>query len=281
MTVPGRLRPVFEQCVHERDRQHVDSVLGGLPECGPVDRIVLGRTSGHRVVVHRGAARLSISGPFDDEGRPVVLQLGPLGPGDRPDLLEQDDRGPLDLGLTEDRHVASGERGQAVRHDVQTQLEPHRRQQVVLRPDLCSTSLEEGDVLPDIILPNSHARLVQFSTYVSDCRQVLLFCPDPRLAASRCKLKNIAAQFERLKALAMLFGITNTNPEENAAFLAQDPLPFPLLSDLERQVAKGLGITHNLDNPVSRDGGNSFSMVVDIFNFYYSQFFVIYQQGFP
>lgn len=122
--------------------------------------------------------------------------------------------------------------------------------------------LEEGDVLPDIILPNSHARLVQFSTYVSDCLQVLLFCPDPRLAASRCRLKNIAAQFERLKALAMLFGITNTNPEENAAFLAQEPLPFPLLSDLERQVAKGLGITHNLENPVSRDGGNSFSMVV-------------------
>ena len=87
--------------------------------------------------------------------------------------------------------------------------------------------LEEGDVLPDIILPNSHARLVQFSTHVSDCRQVLLFCPDPRLAACRRKLKNIAAQFERLKDLAMLFGITNTNPEETRLFWHKSPYLSP------------------------------------------------------
>lgn len=119
----------------------------------------------------------------------------------------------------------------------------------------------ERDMLPDIILPNSRARMVQFSTHASNKRQVLLFCPDPRLPACRAKFENFAQHFDELKPLAAVFGITNTAPEENAAFLEQDPLPFPLLSDLERQVAKGLGITHNLEDS-SPDVAGPFSIVV-------------------
>jgi peroxiredoxin len=124
----------------------------------------------------------------------------------------------------------------------------------------------EGDMLPDIILPNSRARLVQFSTHVGNNCQVLLFCPDPRLPACRVQLKSFARRFKKLKPLAIVFGITNTAPEENAAFLEQDPLPFPLLSDLERQVAKGLGITHNLEGHLSADGAGAFSIVVNDVN---------------
>ncbi len=124
----------------------------------------------------------------------------------------------------------------------------------------------EGDRLPDIILPNSRARLVQFSTHVGNKCQVLLFCPDPRLPAYRGMFKNFAQRFKELEPLAAVFGITNTAPEENAAFLEQDPLPFPLLSDLERQVAKGLGIAHNLEGHLSADGAGAFSIVVNDVN---------------
>jgi peroxiredoxin/predicted 2-oxoglutarate/Fe(II)-dependent dioxygenase YbiX len=124
----------------------------------------------------------------------------------------------------------------------------------------------EGDMLPDIILPNSRARLVQLSTHVGNKCQVLLFCPDPRLPACRGKFKNFAQRFKELEPLVAVFGITNTAPEENAAFLEQDPLPFPLLSDLERQVAKGLGIVHNVEAHFSADGAGAFSIVVNDVN---------------
>jgi peroxiredoxin len=124
----------------------------------------------------------------------------------------------------------------------------------------------EGDMLPDIILPNSRSKLVRFLTHVNNRRQVLLFCPDPRLPSCRAQLKSFARCFEDLEPPAAVFGITNTAPEVNAAFLDQDPMPFPLLSDLERQVAKGLGITHNLEGSLSAHGAGAFSIVVSDVN---------------
>jgi peroxiredoxin len=130
----------------------------------------------------------------------------------------------------------------------------------------CMPPFGEGDILPDIILPDSQACLVPFSTHVGNNRQVLLFCPDPRLPACRNKLENIARRFDELEPLAAVFGVTNTTPEENAAFLEQQPLPFPLLSDLERQVAKGLGISHNVADHDSATIAEAFSIVISDVN---------------
>ncbi len=121
---------------------------------------------------------------------------------------------------------------------------------------------EEGDMLPDIILPNSDSRLVRFNTNVGDAHQVLLFCPDPRLPACGRQLESFARHHGSLEPIAKVFGITNTGPAENAAFLAEHALPFTLLSDLERQVANGLGITHNIAGGYAADGEGAFSIVV-------------------
>lgn len=121
----------------------------------------------------------------------------------------------------------------------------------------------EGDILPDIVLPSSRAQLVRLSAHVAKAHQVLLFCPDPRLPACRDKLRTFAGRFAELAPLASVFAIANTTPEENAAFLERDPLPFPVLSDLERQVARGLGIAHNVDGPSLPDGADAFSIVVN------------------
>lgn len=119
-----------------------------------------------------------------------------------------------------------------------------------------------GDMLPDIILPNNRSRMVQFMTHVDDVRQILLFCPDPRQDACRKRLESFARAFAALESEAMVFGVTNSTPEENAAFLDEHPLPFYLLSDLQRQVAAGLGITHNLEAEAAPSDGTAFSIVV-------------------
>lgn len=132
--------------------------------------------------------------------------------------------------------------------------------------ELSMPPFAEGDMLPDIILPNSRGRFVQFSTYVGKKPQVLLFCADPRLPACREKLQSFSQRFADLEPLAAIFGVTNTDPETNAGFLEQVPLPFLLLSDLECQVAGGLGITHNFQSDASAEGAEAFSIVINDIN---------------
>lgn len=107
------------------------------------------------------------------------------------------------------------------------------------------TPLEVGDTLPEIMLPNERTRLVRLSAWIDNRYVVFLFCPDPKQPACRAMLQSFARLADKLDPLAQVFGITNTTPDENAAFLGNNPLPFWLLSDMERQVARGLGITHN------------------------------------
>ncbi len=120
----------------------------------------------------------------------------------------------------------------------------------------------EGDTLPDIILPNSRERLVRFSTYVGDRKQVLLFCPDPALPECQAKLQSFADLAQEPEGKVVVFGVTNTDPKHNAAALEAAPLPFQLLSDLDRQAAKILGIEHNLAPPTDGRGKGAFTVVV-------------------
>lgn len=101
----------------------------------------------------------------------------------------------------------------------------------------------EGDVLPDIILPNQNANLVQFALHVADFRTVLFLCSDPRLPACRRGLESFIRQEKAFQPLAQLVAITNTPPEVNAAFAAETDFPFWILSDVEGLVASGMGAT--------------------------------------
>jgi len=116
----------------------------------------------------------------------------------------------------------------------------------------------EGDMLPDVILPGSDEKLVRFLDYVTNKRQVLLFCPDPRLPACRDRLQGFARLFDMLEPRTFVIGITATMPAENAAFLTETPLPFLLLSDYERNLSRGLGVEHDQ----SVDTADGFAIVV-------------------
>jgi len=116
----------------------------------------------------------------------------------------------------------------------------------------------EGDMLPDVILPGSDGKLVRFLDYVTNKRQVLVFCPDPRLPSCRDRLQNFARFFERLDPLTFVIGITATMPEDNAAFLIETPLPYLMLSDYEHNLARGLGV----EPDTGADAADGFAIVV-------------------
>jgi peroxiredoxin/predicted 2-oxoglutarate/Fe(II)-dependent dioxygenase YbiX len=114
---------------------------------------------------------------------------------------------------------------------------------------------ETLDLLPDIILPNENADLVQVSIDMSGKHLLLLLCPDLATAAGREQIEGFAHAFEVLAPLAHVFVVTTSTPEENKAALEKLPLPFPVLSDHQRQVARGLAVEHNLSAAPLKDDG--------------------------
>ena len=106
-----------------------------------------------------------------------------------------------------------------------------------------------SDQLPDIILPDESNRLGHLANETSGKKLLLLLLPDPRIPACMAQLKAYADLFEALDPLAHICGITATPPDVNHAALAGQPLPFSLLSDVDRQVARGLGADHSLTVP--------------------------------
>lgn len=117
------------------------------------------------------------------------------------------------------------------------------------------------DLLPDIILPNQDSQMLQLSHELIGKKLLLIFCPDPRLGACRALLHEFARHFDELDSFVKIYGVTTTDPQANKAALGDTSLPFPLLSDLQRQVAQGLAVGHNLVPP-GGDGSGAFTLVL-------------------
>ena len=117
------------------------------------------------------------------------------------------------------------------------------------------------DQLPDIILPNEDAKLVQISVEMSGKCLLLLLCPDLTRADCRERVLEFSQRFEELDAWAHLYAVTSSTPDANKAALEGETLPFAVLSDYQRQVAKGLGVEHNLSE-ANANGGGAFTVVL-------------------
>ncbi len=59
-----------------------------------------------------------------------------------------------------------------------------------------------------------------------------------------------------------IYGVTASLPEINHAALAGAGLPFPLLSDVDRQVSGGLACAHNLEPPTVGEGAGAFTVLL-------------------
>ena len=89
---------------------------------------------------------------------------------------------------------------------------------------------------------------------------LLLLCPDPRLKGCADLLSACAKHFAVLDAAAHVYAITTTPPPVNKTSCEKLGLPFPCLSDLEGQVARGLAVGHNLSPPP--EGRGAFTLLL-------------------
>lgn len=145
------------------------------------------------------------------------------------------------------------------RHSVQTS---QRKDPVATAPRKAfERPFKTWDQLPDIILPNEDAKLVQISIEMSGKCLLLLLCPDLARADCRKRVLEFAQRFEELDAWAHLYAVTSCTPDANKATLEGEALPFAVLSDYQRQVAKGLGVEHNLTE-ANADKGGAFTVVL-------------------
>jgi peroxiredoxin/predicted 2-oxoglutarate/Fe(II)-dependent dioxygenase YbiX len=125
-----------------------------------------------------------------------------------------------------------------------------------------SSPFDVSDLLPDIVLPDENNALAHMSKEMIGRKLLLLLCPDPTLSACAAQLAGYAELFGDLDPLVHIYGITTSPPDKNHAALAGTSLPFPLLSDVDRQVAGGLGIGHNLSPPMDGEGRGAFTVIL-------------------
>ena len=121
---------------------------------------------------------------------------------------------------------------------------------------------EERDILPDIILPRENEKLVVMSQQLKGKNLALLMCADPSQPQCLAALRYLRDRYSILDPTAHVYVITVTEPEENAAISAAESLPFALLSDLELQVAGGLGVSHNLPDDREFSSQDIFTIVL-------------------
>lgn len=106
-----------------------------------------------------------------------------------------------------------------------------------------SDTLSIGDPAPDFTLPAPDGSPVTRSVYQGGAPLLLLFfrgtwCPQCRrqLAQLRADQPTFAARGVRL------LGVVAQKRQRLAAFLAENPLDFPILADEERSVTKAYGV---------------------------------------
>jgi len=93
------------------------------------------------------------------------------------------------------------------------------------------------DMLPNIVLPNQQAEVINLMEFMAGGMLVLLVVRDPREPASMTQLRRFAENWEALQRRANLFVVASTPPEVNAR-LPDGPFPFYLLSDPKGELAR-------------------------------------------
>ena len=109
-----------------------------------------------------------------------------------------------------------------------------------------SEKLNVGDLLPHFIMNNENHEPVDISSFTGKYL-VLYFYPKddtPGCVREACSFRD---SFQDLvDAGAIVYGVSNDNPESHARFRLKYKLPFSLLSDNGGELRKLLGVPTNL-----------------------------------
>ncbi len=105
--------------------------------------------------------------------------------------------------------------------------------------------IRTGDTEHRFTLPVRPGEQIDVGESIGQGKVVLLFFPlafSPVCTEEFCAIRDDWAAYESLGA--SVFGISIDSPFVNAKFADENALPFPLLSDFNRDVARAYGVLH-------------------------------------
>ena len=106
-------------------------------------------------------------------------------------------------------------------------------------------TLKQGTPAPAFQLPHQPGEMIDLSEYLGKKKILLLFFPlsfSSVCTTEMCTMRNSWAQWEKLDAA--IFGITVDSPFVTAKFRQEENIPFPVLSDFNKEVAKTYGVLY-------------------------------------
>jgi peroxiredoxin Q/BCP len=113
--------------------------------------------------------------------------------------------------------------------------------------------LKEGERAPEFTLPDDTGKDRSLTDFLNSGATVLYFYPadfTPGCTRQACGLRDLQADIEAAKLRVV--GISPQNPQTHAKFRARYNLPFPLLSDVDKEVIKMYGVNGPLGLGVRR-----------------------------
>lgn len=106
-------------------------------------------------------------------------------------------------------------------------------------------SVRKGDKAPAFQLPQKPGEMVDLGQYISREKIVLLFFPlafSPVCTDEMCHMRDSWQQWQELGA--KVFGISVDSPFVTAKFREMERIPFPILSDFNKEIARQYGALH-------------------------------------
>ncbi len=106
-------------------------------------------------------------------------------------------------------------------------------------------AIRKGDKAPGFTLPSKPGEPVDVGAVIGKDKVVLLFFPlafSPVCTAEMCHFRDEWARWSKLDA--QIFGISVDSPFVTAKFRSEEKIPFPILSDFNKEVAKKYGALH-------------------------------------
>ncbi len=106
-----------------------------------------------------------------------------------------------------------------------------------------AAALKTGDVAPDFSAPLSDGTTFHLKEWLGRAPIVLYFYPKdntPGCTKEACSLRDDFAAFRDLKAAVV--GVSYDSIESHKRFIKEHNLPFPLISDQNRSIAKSFGV---------------------------------------
>ncbi len=123
-------------------------------------------------------------------------------------------------------------------------------------------SIDVGDPLPGFKLWDHLSRLQVLVNAVRGKSVVLLFYPKNGLPACQKVLRSYVKNFSQLDELAHIFAITNETVKDNATAAGLNGVPFPILADERRELARYCGVSHNLTGEADPLGTEAMTCLV-------------------